>query len=100
MLLSAPNQCIFHRQSRAGEVKGLKAQCNSLADAAQAEKFELLAAKQENDRLNDQIVQVCKLHAVWAACDLAHLQMVRGRGICLGRAPWCQLHRLLMLACS
>jgi outer membrane murein-binding lipoprotein Lpp len=42
----------------AGEVKGLKAQCNSLADAAQAEKFELLAAKQENDRLNDQIVQV------------------------------------------
>jgi hypothetical protein len=45
-------------------------------------------------------VQVCKLHAVWAACDLAHLQMVRGRGICLGRAPWCQLHRLLMLACS
>lgn len=41
-----------------GEVKGLKAQCNSLADAAQAEKFELLAAKQENDRLNDQIVQV------------------------------------------
>jgi hypothetical protein len=44
--------------THAGEVKGLKAQCNSLADAAQAEKFELLAAKQENDRLNDQIVQV------------------------------------------
>lgn len=41
-----------------GEVKGLKAQCNSLADAAQAEKFELLAAKQENERLQDQIVQV------------------------------------------
>jgi len=39
-------------------VKGLKAQCNSLADAAQAEKFELLAAKQENERLQDQIVQV------------------------------------------
>jgi hypothetical protein len=45
----------------AGEVKGLKAQCNSLADAAQAEKFELLAAKQENERLQDQIVQV-RLH--------------------------------------
>lgn len=42
----------------AGEVKALKAQCNSLADAAQAEKFELLSAKQENDRLQDQIVQV------------------------------------------
>lgn len=41
-----------------GEVKGLKAQCNSLADAAQAEKFELLAAKQENEQLQDQIVQV------------------------------------------
>lgn len=41
-----------------GEVKGLKAQCNSLADAAQSEKFELLAAKQENERLHDQIVQV------------------------------------------
>eukprot|EP00775_Hariotina_reticulata_P004190 gene4190-4438_t len=41
----------------AGEVKALKAQCNSLADAAQAEKFELLSAKQENDRLQDQIVQ-------------------------------------------
>jgi hypothetical protein len=39
-------------------VKGLKAQCNSLADAAQSEKFELLAAKQENERLQDQIVQV------------------------------------------
>jgi hypothetical protein len=39
-------------------VKALKAQCNSLADAAQAEKFELLSAKQENDRLQDQIVQV------------------------------------------
>jgi hypothetical protein len=44
-------------------VKGLKAQCNSLADAAQAEKFELLAAKQENDRLNDQIVQVNDLRS-------------------------------------
>lgn len=50
----------------AGEVKGLKAQCNSLADAAQAEKFELLAAKQENERLQDQIVQVGgHAQAVW-----------------------------------
>jgi hypothetical protein len=56
----------------AGEVKGLKAQCNSLADAAQAEKFELLAAKQENDRLNDQIVQVRELlYAQHMNCDLA-----------------------------
>jgi hypothetical protein len=51
----------------AGEVKGLKVQCNSLADAAQAEKFELLAAKQENERLQDQIVQVRLL------CYLAQL---------------------------
>lgn len=49
----------------AGEVKSLKAQCNSLADAAQAEKFELLAAKQENERLQDQIVQVCVLVLVF-----------------------------------
>lgn len=51
----------------AGEVKGLKAQCNGLADAAQAEKFELLAAKQENERLQDQIVQV---RVWWCDCVL------------------------------
>uniref|UniRef100_A0A383VHS0 Uncharacterized protein n=1 Tax=Tetradesmus obliquus TaxID=3088 RepID=A0A383VHS0_TETOB len=56
--LTGQNQALNKQfMALAGEVKGLKAQCNSLADAAQAEKFELLAAKQENDRLNDQIVQ-------------------------------------------
>lgn len=56
--LTSQNQALNKTfMALAGEVKGLKAQCNSLADAAQAEKFELLAAKQENERLQDQIVQ-------------------------------------------
>jgi hypothetical protein len=61
----------------AGEVKGLKAQCNSLADAAQAEKFELLAAKQENDRLNDQIVQVRnQSRSTWCAPAVCALKLL------------------------
>ncbi|KAF8060492.1 kpr-2 [Scenedesmus sp. PABB004] len=56
--LTAQNQALNKQfMALAGELKGLKAQCNGLADAAAAEKFELLAAKQENERLNDQIVQ-------------------------------------------
>ena len=39
-------------------MKQLKAQSNQLADQAQAEKFALMNAKQENEQLQDQIVQV------------------------------------------
>src|SRR5690349_12803991 len=64
VLLCVCGNCF--RVCLSGEVKGLKAQCNSLADAAQAEKFELLAAKQENERLQDQIVQVSTIASLAA----------------------------------
>lgn len=40
------------------EVKALKAQANQLADQAAQQKFELMNAQQENERLQSQIVQV------------------------------------------
>jgi hypothetical protein len=48
-------------------VKQLKAQSNQLADQAQAEKFALMNAKQENEQLQDQIVQVI---LAWGFGDL------------------------------
>jgi hypothetical protein len=42
------------------EVKTLKAQANQLADQAAQEKFELMNAQQENERLQSQIVQVIR----------------------------------------
>lgn len=92
----------------AGEVKGLKAQCNSLADAAQAEKFELLAAKQENERLQDQIVQV-RANNYKKAADLLGTALFCSsrRSICQAFHPRCdslpllsRLHADLCLAVS
>eukprot|EP00879_Flechtneria_rotunda_P009721 GHRR01010170.1.p2 GENE.GHRR01010170.1~~GHRR01010170.1.p2 ORF type:complete len:464 (+),score=213.62 GHRR01010170.1:562-1953(+) len=75
----------------AGDVKALKAQCNGLADAAQAEKFELLAAKQESDRLNDQIVQSPEkfqrsLAELTAAVEAERAQVEEADRACTGLA--------------
>lgn len=81
-----------HMRCPAGEVKGLKAQCNSLADAAQSEKFELLAAKQENERLQDQIVQVG--HPMWMLGTCAAL----GRWWWWLTVPSCRVCKRSLLA--
>ncbi len=39
-------------------MRALKVSLNAAADAGQAVKFELVAAKQENERLQSNIVQV------------------------------------------
>lgn len=57
--LHAANQALNKTYSSLhAEVKGLKGQANALADQAQAEKFALMNAQQEHERLQDQIVQV------------------------------------------
>jgi hypothetical protein len=47
------------------EVKALKAQANQLADQAAQQKFELMNAQQENERLQSQVVQVRHGRSQW-----------------------------------
>lgn len=64
--------CLKHHPLLLLQVRTIKASLNAAADAGQAVKFELVAAKQENERLQSNVVQVGR-----AALSL-------GKG-CLGR---------------
>jgi hypothetical protein len=74
------------------EVKALKAQANQLADQAAQEKFELMNAQQENERLQSQIVQVQSQAAV---ADRARGRAPAARSLlpCLQPGPCGSSHR-------